>query len=464
MDCTPATRCASPAWTSAPCRNSRSTAATWWSEVHDWHQHHRHQEPAGDPHRHHPGQEGTGDRTAGRPAAASRGNTAAGPNHHPVSDLRRVLRRHQGRCRLGHRHRQAIAARAVADDRSDLPAPERRPRRGGEVRRHRRQTRRTRSSISSARPTRWPACSVIRGDQINRLLVNAQDAAGRDQPTRPGRRSLAGQRQGRRGAGSGADQRQPQPESRAQAVEHGQRRAGQAQGRPGQHGHRTRQIRGLPVRAIASGPFFKAVMYNLLPYQMLQPWVDAAFKKRGIDPENFWRSAGLPAYRWPDPNGTRFPNGAPPPAPPVLEGTPAHPGPAVPPGSPCSYTAPAADGLPRPWQSAALRRCEHRPVRWPRLSRRRSTSRRRRRTRRSAADTGHSDCRAARCDRLRTFRAHRCRCRRTRRRAPAPSSWHQLARRRHRRRSRRACRRATGAAGAWEPAAGTVYQPGRNGR
>ena len=89
----------------------------------------------------------------------------------------------------------------------------------------------------------------------------------------------------------------------------------------------------------------------------MQPWVDAAFKKRGIDPENFWRSAGLPAFRWPDPNGTRFPNGAPPPAPPVLEGTPDHPGPAVPPGSPCSYT-PANpggnvtvgdEGLPRPW-------------------------------------------------------------------------------------------------------------------
>ncbi len=101
------------------------------------------------------------------------------------------------------------------------------------------------------------------------------------------------------------------------------------------------------TEAVASGPFFKAIVANLIPYQILQPWVDAAFKKRGIDPENFWRSAGLPAFRWPDPNGTRFPNGAPPPAPPVLEGTPDHPGPAVPPGSPCSYTPPA-DGTPRP--------------------------------------------------------------------------------------------------------------------
>jgi phospholipid/cholesterol/gamma-HCH transport system substrate-binding protein len=99
--------------------------------------------------------------------------------------------------------------------------------------------------------------------------------------------------------------------------------------------------------AVGSGPYFKVMLANLLPYQALQPWVDAAFKKRGIDPENFWRGAGLPAYRWPDPNGTRLPNGAPPPAPPVLEGTPDHPGPAIGPGSPCSYT-PAADRLPRP--------------------------------------------------------------------------------------------------------------------
>ncbi len=99
--------------------------------------------------------------------------------------------------------------------------------------------------------------------------------------------------------------------------------------------------------AVGSGPYFKAIVVNLLPHQILQPWVDAAFKKRGIDPEWFWRGAGLPSFRFPDPNGTRFPNGAPPPAPPVLEGTPDHPRPAVPPGSPCSYTPPA-DGLPRP--------------------------------------------------------------------------------------------------------------------
>src|SRR6201996_9466990 len=99
--------------------------------------------------------------------------------------------------------------------------------------------------------------------------------------------------------------------------------------------------------AVGSGPYFKVMIANLLPYQIMQPWVDAAVKKRGIDPENFWRSAGLPAFRYPDPNGKRFPNGAPPPAPRVLEGTPDHPGPAVAPGSPCSY-APPAELSPRP--------------------------------------------------------------------------------------------------------------------
>lgn len=99
---------------------------------------------------------------------------------------------------------------------------------------------------------------------------------------------------------------------------------------------------------IASGPYFKVNVLNFVPnYQIMQPWLDAAFKKRGIEPEEFWRNAGLPAARYPDPNGTRFPNGAPPPGPQILEGTPEHPGPAVAPGSPCSY-APAAGMFPTP--------------------------------------------------------------------------------------------------------------------
>lgn len=99
--------------------------------------------------------------------------------------------------------------------------------------------------------------------------------------------------------------------------------------------------------ALSSGPYFKVMLVNLLPYQILQPFVDAAFKKRGISPEDFWRNAGLPAFRFPDPNGQRFPNGAPPAAPTPLEGTAEFPGPAVVAGSPCSYTPPA-DGVPTP--------------------------------------------------------------------------------------------------------------------
>jgi len=99
--------------------------------------------------------------------------------------------------------------------------------------------------------------------------------------------------------------------------------------------------------AVSSGPYFKVMLVNLLPGQILQPFVDSAFKKRGIDPEKFWRDAGLPAWRWPDPNAVGFENAAPPPGPAVLEGTPEHPGPGVLKGAPCSYTPPA-DGLPRP--------------------------------------------------------------------------------------------------------------------
>ena len=93
--------------------------------------------------------------------------------------------------------------------------------------------------------------------------------------------------------------------------------------------------------AVASGPYFKVMLVNLLPEQILQPFVDSAFKKRGIDPEKFWGDAGLPAGRFPDPNAARFDNGAPAPGPAILEGTPEHPGPGILKGSPCSYTPPA---------------------------------------------------------------------------------------------------------------------------
>ena len=89
------------------------------------------------------------------------------------------------------------------------------------------------------------------------------------------------------------------------------------------------------------------MLVNLLPGQILQPFVDSAFKKRGIDPEKFWRNAGLPAFRFPDPNAQRFPNGAPHRRRPCSKARPSIPVPAVLKGSPCSYTPPA-DVLPRP--------------------------------------------------------------------------------------------------------------------
>ena len=35
---------------------------------------------------------------------------------------------------------------------------------------------------------------------------------------------------------------------------------------------------------VASGPFFKAYVTNLLPGQFVQPFVDAAFSDLGLDP------------------------------------------------------------------------------------------------------------------------------------------------------------------------------------
>lgn len=97
--------------------------------------------------------------------------------------------------------------------------------------------------------------------------------------------------------------------------------------------------------AVGSGPYFKVMLVNLIPGQLLQPFIDAAFRNRGIDPQKFWGDAGLPSFQFPDPNGTRQPNGAPAPAPPVVEGPGL--GPAVPIGSPCSYT-PDPNNLPSP--------------------------------------------------------------------------------------------------------------------
>ena len=119
------------------------------------------------------------------------------------------------------------------------------------------------------------------------------------------------------------------------------------------HGGEIRRVagRGAWPRARTS----RCMLVNLLPGQIIQPFVDAAFKKRGIDPEEFWRDAGLPAFRFPDPNGSavrqRRPAAG---ATRCWRARPDHPGPAVPPGSPCSYTPPPGR-TPDAGQPAAVR-------------------------------------------------------------------------------------------------------------
>ena len=119
--------------------------------------------------------------------------------------------------------------------------------------------------------------------------------------------------------------------------------------------------------AVASGPYFKVMLVNLLPGQILQPFVDAAFKKRGIDPEKFWGDAGLPAWRFPDPNAARFENGAPAPGPAILEGTPEHPGPAVLKGYAVFVHARGSRRSAEARRPTAVFALERRPLRRPRI-------------------------------------------------------------------------------------------------
>ena len=166
-----------------------------------------------------------------------------------------------------------------------------------------------------------------RSGQVNALLVNAQTLLAAINAARTGDQYPAGASVGVLRPGEGLHRREPEPQPRAGAAAHDQRRAEAAQKRTCADALTTlSKFTASLGEAIASGPYFKVMLVNLLPYQILQPFVDAAFKKRGIDPEKFWRDAGLPAYRFPDPTAARFANGAPPPAPTPLEGTPGPPG------------------------------------------------------------------------------------------------------------------------------------------
>lgn len=59
--------------------------------------------------------------------------------------------------------------------------------------------------------------------------------------------------------------------------------------------------------AVGSGPFFKAYIPNLLPGQFLQPFIDAAFSKQGVDP------GVLGSSKFPVPGGNNSPAGTVPP-------------------------------------------------------------------------------------------------------------------------------------------------------
>lgn len=67
--------------------------------------------------------------------------------------------------------------------------------------------------------------------------------------------------------------------------------------------------------SVASGPFFKAYVMNLLPGQYLQPFIDAAFKDAGLDPGALSGQAAAPTTPAPES-----------PAAPVLPGLPSLPG------------------------------------------------------------------------------------------------------------------------------------------
>ncbi|MFF3574091.1 MULTISPECIES: MCE family protein [Nocardia] len=74
--------------------------------------------------------------------------------------------------------------------------------------------------------------------------------------------------------------------------------------------------------SVASGPFFKAYIMNLLPGQYLQPFIDAAFKNAGLDPRPLNAPQAAPA---PASSAAQTPARVPSPAP-ALPGLPSLPG------------------------------------------------------------------------------------------------------------------------------------------
>ncbi|MDJ0420093.1 MCE family protein [Rhodococcus opacus] len=112
--------------------------------------------------------------------------------------------------------------------------------------------------------------------------------------------------------------------------------------------------------SVASGPFFKAYIMNLLPGQFLQPFIDAAFREQGVNPgtlngQNQFpvtcghnAAPGLtpPGHTTPLPDPSTCPVQPGDPAAPAPAAAPAQPGPPALPGLPQLPPLPQLPGLP----------------------------------------------------------------------------------------------------------------------
>ena len=339
----------------------------------------------------------------GDQAAAPGATLAAGAEHHALSDLRRVLRRHQGRLRLGHRHGQEVAARAVGDHRPDLPAPERRARRRGQVLRHRSASATRRSSICWPRPTRWPASSAIAASRSTgcwstprRCWPPSTNAASAINALLGNVAAFSEQVKGLINDNPNLNHVLEQLRTVSDILV--ERKDDLANG--------LAEVGGfLPSlnEAIASGPFFKVVLHNLAFYQIIQPLGRCRVQEAWHRPGELLaqcRAAGIPVarpQRHPVPQRCAAAGAA---------GAGGHPGASrtgrptrlavlVHAGEPGGNVTIGDEGLPRPWNPLPCAGAGIGPfggTRLPRAGRRRDVTAE---PRRAAADTGHSDRRAA---------------------------------------------------------------------
>jgi len=241
--------------------------------------------------------------------------------------------------RAGRRFSEGIIECVVGDHRSDLSAPERSTSRCRTVLRYDRQARPTSSSTFWPTPTRSPRFGD-RSEQINDLLLNAQHCS-RGQRTRPCDREPARDVSAVSTQFQGLVKDNPNL-TRVLSSCAGERPARQAQERPRDVLSTLNKFTAVAGRSAGIGPYFQGDAGHLVLTRFCSRG-SCAFRSAGSIPRN---SGVTPACLRPvpDPNGQRFPNGAPPSAPTPLEGTPEHPGPAV--RRARVLLHPAADGLP----------------------------------------------------------------------------------------------------------------------